>query len=211
MNEKYNEAVFQFFTEDEDRFLMMGKIAQHEPKVRKELVESFWTKLQQELAKKFSEEAGWVVRFSNDWNMPSNKLMIYKKSWDFYADEFPLISFSFQHLFFGEQPIMGVFVNRERYTKEGYNITKIMERIRSKKEKLAELGINKEADWFATMQNTLLNLSNYDNLTAILPKNEKDTMENLVKKVGEYIADLEEFMERNNDLIEFKTLGKGND
>jgi len=30
MNKKYTDEVFKFFTEDEERFLMMGKIAQHE-------------------------------------------------------------------------------------------------------------------------------------------------------------------------------------
>ena len=153
MNEKYNQEVFKFFTEDKNRFLMMGKIAQHESKVKKELIKSFWVELKDQLHKIFNEKnEDWIVEFSEDFTVSHNKIIIYRKKWLPTDDQFPIISTAFEQLASGQQPFIGVIVN---INNKSYNVEGIKQHIRNSA-KFENLRINTKNKWWPIMRDTAL-------------------------------------------------------
>ena len=201
MKEKYDEAVFDFFTSDEDRFLMMRKIAQHEPKVRETLVHSFWKKLEQELRKRYyAKNEDWIVRFSDKWSVGDNKLMVYREEWDYFKDSLPLVAVAFEWLYLGRYPFLGIITDREKHMEEGFDIGKIHEDLKTSiKNNPAVVG--EKNPWWPISRHTSVNLSSHEQLVGILPgENESNTISNLIMNVEEYTSALDEFMSNNDNL-----------
>jgi len=199
MNEKYTKEVFNFFTENQERFITMGKIAQHEPNVRKELIEGFWKKLKARLKKKFEKE-NWSVKFSDDFTVSHNKIMIYREEWPRHYEAFPLITVAFEHLLWRLQPFIGILVF---YDNKEYDIEGIKNLMRSSKE-FSDLGIDKKGKWYPIRRDTSLSLMDYDRLVDILPEKEEKTMNSLEQEAIRYAEVLDDFMNANDNLKEYR-------
>jgi hypothetical protein len=203
MNEKYNKEVFQFFTEDEDRFLMMGKIAEHESKVKKELIKSFWKTLEKRLKKQFeAKEGDWVVRTSDNWEFQFNKIVIYRKSWCFNGHGFPLVCVAFESLHENNDPFLGI-LNRRKFYNEIFDVDLINQKI-GKTESLTIFGQDNINTSWAVRRHLNFHLKNYENLANLLPVNAEETISFLIADVELYTAALEKFMKENNNLAAYK-------
>lgn len=205
MNKKYNKAVFEFFTADEDRFLMMGKIAQHEPKVKKELIQDFWEKLKQKLEKHFKTKSeDWVVRFSDDWNTWNNKIVIYKKDWCFNNHKFPLVCLAFESLYENNHPFLGI-LNRRKFYDKKFNIDEIIELLRATPT-IEALGVvnKKNRSWAIYQHLKRFHLKDHENLANILPNNADKTMAFLIADAESLATALEDFMIEHDNLKAYK-------
>ncbi|MFK7948065.1 MAG: hypothetical protein AB8G11_10760 [Saprospiraceae bacterium] len=205
MNKKYNKAVFEFFTEDEDRFLMMGKIVEHQSRVKTELIKFFWEKLQQKLEEKFSDKEGdWIVRFSDDWDFPNNKIVIYKKSWCFYKHNFPLVCVAFESLYQNNHPFLGILSDRIGYGNTSYyDIDKINIKLRATPA-INLLGIDDDDFHWSVWQHLNFHLKDFENLANLLPENAEKTINFLIADVERYTIALEDFMIDNDNLKAYK-------
>ncbi len=201
MNKKYTDEVFKFFTEDEERFLMMGKIAQHEPNVKRELIQGFWEELKVILKTEFEgKNEDWEVKFSDDFSIFYNKILLCRKEWPRDHNEYPLVSIAIESLFWGNQPFIGVLVI---YTNDSYETEGIKELIR-RAEQFSDLGIEKKNKWYPVMRDTSLSLVDYERLVDILPAKKSKTIESLILETRRYTEALDGFMKANNYLRAYR-------
>lgn len=205
MNETYNKEVFEFFTEDKDRFLMMGKIIEHQSIVKTELILAFWESLKEKLEAYFSaKNEDWIVRFSDNWNCPINKIAIYKKSWCFNKHDFPLVCVAFESLYENNHPFLGILVDRIGYGDTGYfKVDKINSALRETSA-IMQLGQDDKNTFWPVWQHLNFHLKDFENLANLLPVNAKKTIDFLISDVERYAVALEEFMIENDNLKAFK-------
>lgn len=205
MNEKYNKEVFEFFTADEDRFLMMGKIAQHEPKVKQELIRGFWEQLKVKLEEHFKAKGeDWVVFLSDDWKAWNTKIVICKKSWYFENHDFPLISVALESLYENNHPFLGI-LNRRKFYDKKFNIDKIIAEMRATPT-IKTLGVanKKNLSWAIYQHLKRFHLKNYENLVHLVSANAEKTMNFLIPEVEQYTTALEDFMIEHDNLKAYK-------
>ncbi len=190
---KYENAVFAFFTEPEN-FETMIRVNEHADFVMKKVILDFWGRVKDSVSNKLiSKHEDWVITFAGNLEGSDGKMWAYRKSW-FPTDiiDRPDIAVAFGNLYLKEKAYIGITINEQTTL---YNKKNLIEGI------LALKGLNDyehEIDeWWVCWKYFEIHGKNPESLISILPANREAKIVNLTDEA----VKLAEILEENIEVI----------
>ncbi len=182
MKNRYEEEIFQFFTQPEN-FETMLKVADQAETVCKRLIQQFWAEVEAGLKEALSNAGNdWRVCFSDNWEYRWNKLWVYRQEWC-QVENYPVISVAFEDIQPRRQPYLGVHIGFDNKAFDGVNIKKDIVNLRALKEYKTDSN-----NYWAVWKNLPFQLEGYESLVRLLPENRKQTSQNVLKDTLELLG-----------------------
>lgn len=195
---KYEDAVFEFFTRPEN-FETMIRVNEHADRVMKQIVKDFWEALREQLQEGFRhKDKDWVIKYSGDFEERYCKLWIYRESWLTRNDRSrPIMAIAFENLHLGEKPFLGI-------TPDAVSKLYKSDSLRSDIQSLPEIdNYTKNSNkWWACWVYFSLNFGQTSNLSNILP----DNRDNYITELTEEAIRLTEILDKEAETIISKAL-----
>lgn len=190
---KYEEAVFEFFTKPEN-FETMIRVNEHADRVMKKVIEDFWEALRKSLQQKFkSKEEDWVVTYSGDFEERYCKLWIYRDSWlNRNHRSRPIMAVAFENLHLGEKPFLGITPDADSKLYRPESLKSVIQSLPE-----TENYTKNSNKWWACWVYFSLNFGQTSNLVNILP----DNRENYITEFTEEAIRLTEILDKEAETI----------
>lgn len=181
MKDKYNEAVYDFFTEPHN-FRTMVEVASHRDELSKKIILEFWNDVKALVEAKYPKNQGWKVAF----NKPYTEFWVYNKSWGENGDE-AVVSIGIDDIQYGGKPNVGIFVDN---TKFFFDCKQIAVSLR----KISELDKYEDEDdsiWIK-WQFLPFDFTEHKNLVEILPSTKQPALDKVTEIISEMLDAIEE-------------------
>lgn len=170
MKDKYNEAVYDFFTEP-DNFRTMVDVASHRDGLTKKIIQDFWSDVKTLIEVKLPKGRGWKVEFEK----PYEDFWIYNKSWGGIGDD-AVVSIGIDDISYGGKPNVAILVDNYNTL---FNFKKIARSLRDIPELDKYDDIN-DPMWIK-WQFLPFDFAEHKNLVEILPATKQPALDKVVE------------------------------
>jgi hypothetical protein len=175
----YEDEIFNFLT-SEQNYLALVKAKEHFPKVKKRLIENFWTKVFEGLKNHYANNQIWVVKKDSNVEHPLSKVYIYRSDIDWVkSNELPPFLIGWERLS-QSYPYYGFWVNEKS---EKYDFQKIIEYFRDNKKSIAPEMDDIDGWWGIWDSPNDINFDKEETLIALLPDRLDETANSFVNNI----------------------------